>query len=434
MLVRRVAPKTQTKRTTIYGVKRTTEDVGESRFGNYHEDANPECVITGIVERIPRAQIVPTARFWDEVATPLDKVELSRLFESPMLEHLHEWNVDVLVLSHNMAFDLESFFLEMIAGGIYTDRSEETSSAIVINFRTSRLLESVSVSGATQTMAAHTLLFVPAYNKEFPAFDVCGVVAERAADAITSKINSSAPTILVLVTASDPHSATQAVAAASRDLAEGGDIEASKVLLKLTGETTEGLIELAESGDLAAATLLATYKKDFGPLRSSVESGNSEGAGFFADEFDDYSYLENLDDRENAIAAYMLYKRHKHLSRDEKVTTEYWRLLCNAANWGYMKAQTEIGVWHQQNTWFHLDQQSRDELEEIGVRPDNQIAYMWFAVAEARGATAAQLPNPGWRASVLTADERAQAEQMARDWKPGDCPSKEHRFGQAEET
>jgi hypothetical protein len=59
-------------------------------------------------------------------------------------------------------------------------------------------------------------------------------------------------------------------------LARQGDIEAAKELVILTGESTEALRGLAESGDLAAATLLARYANELGPLRSLAESGNYE--------------------------------------------------------------------------------------------------------------------------------------------------------------
>jgi hypothetical protein len=34
----------------------------------------------------------------------------------------------------------------------------------------------------------------------------------------------------------------------------------------------------------------------------------------------------------------------------------------------------------------------------------------------------------------MTESDLAQAEQMVRDWKPGDCPSAEHRLGPPSET
>ncbi|NIM29685.1 MAG: hypothetical protein GTO67_12920 [Gammaproteobacteria bacterium] len=260
-------------------------------------------------------------------------------------------------------------------------------------------------------------------------------------------------------------------------LAERGDIEAAKELVKITGESTRALTTSAESGDRLAAILLARYANELEPLRELAESGDYEAARMLAVEFDDSSYLEkraregdvvavttiarvtgnvelleafaeagdataaselaeitgnlvplrSLADRGNAIAAYALYTR---LSQDEKMKTDGWKLLCTAANGRHIGAAAKVGFWHQQNSWYHLNQQSRHQLEAIGVRPDNQTAYMWFAVAAANGATPAQLPNKGWGTSVLTADERAQAEQMARDWKPGDCPSEKHRLEQ----
>lgn len=205
MLVRRVTPRTQTKKVMIYGNVTATEEIGESRFGEPHEDANPQCIIKGIVNRIPKAQIVPTLRFWDEVAGPLEKVELSILFESPVVEQLHELNIDALVLAHNMEFDLETGFGELILSGGFTEISEETSAAIVINFHSGRIFESTSASGKTEATTAHVMIIMPLIYEITPTSDVCDVIAEHTADAIISEFKSDAPTILVLVTEENPH-------------------------------------------------------------------------------------------------------------------------------------------------------------------------------------------------------------------------------------
>ena len=92
-------------------------------------------------------------------------------------------------------------------------------------------------------------------------------------------------------------------------------------------------------------------------------------------------------------------------------------------------AQAEVGVWHEQNLWIYLNQQSRDQLQAVGVRADDQLAYMWISVAESNGADPTKLPLKSSFTSGLTTEATAQAEPMARDWKLGECPSAEHRLG-----
>jgi hypothetical protein len=175
----------------------------------------------------------------------------------------------------------------------------------------------------------------------------------------------------------------------------------------------------------------AERQKKIAELDARAEQGDTEAIIELAELTGDLASLEVLANNGNSTAAYSLYKQ---LSKDTKTSTYAWRWLCKAANEQYAQAQAKAGYWHQQNTWKYLDQQTRSELEVIGVRPDNQIAHMWFAVAATSGAADSQLANKGWGASVLTADEIAQAEQMVRDWKPGDCPSAEHRLGMPGET
>jgi hypothetical protein len=207
--------------------------------------------------------------------------------------------------------------------------------------------------------------------------------------------------------------------------AEAGNMEPAITLAELTGNLMP-LRAMAEAGNTEATIALVELTGDLMPLRAMAEAGNTEAAIGLVKITGNLTPLKAQVERGNSNAAYAFYEQ---LGQDAKTSAHAWWALCNAANGGHPQAQARIGSWHQQNTWTYLDQQTHSQLEEVGVRPDDQLAYMWFALAATGGATARQLPTESWGASVLTMEEIAQAEQMTRDWKPGDCPSAEHRLG-----
>jgi hypothetical protein len=211
-------------------------------------------------------------------------------------------------------------------------------------------------------------------------------------------------------------------------LADQGDIEAARELVKLTGESTKALQRLAESGDLAAATLLARYGNELGPLRSLAESGNREAEYALAEEFGDDIDVETLAEKGNYIAAYDRYQLFR--SGSETGLTA-WRWLCSAANAGYPRAQAEVGHWHTStswDTWKGRNEEGLNLLRRVGAQPDNRIAYMWYTLAASTGGASIQHAREYYFVGLLTDAEKSQAEQMATNWKPGDCPSAEHRL------
>jgi TPR repeat protein len=56
--------------------------------------------------------------------------------------------------------------------------------------------------------------------------------------------------------------------------------------------------------------------------------------------------------------------------------------------------------------------------EGQGVPQDNVQAYMWFTLAGTAG-DAANLKNRDLIAAKMTPDQIAEAQRLAREWKPG---------------
>jgi len=215
-----------------------------------------------------------------------------------------------------------------------------------------------------------------------------------------------------------------------RMLAEKGDGGSAIVLARLTGETTGTLRALAETGDRDAAILLARHANEFGPLTSLAEKGDPVAAHIFAVELGDYSYLRRLAKEGGPVVAYEQYLEYRNASESSEFSAA-WIWLCSAANAGYSKAQAEVGFWHRSNSWDNWrdwNEKGLNRLQKLGFQPDNRIAYMWYTLAVATGGESTRQARDFYVAELLTEVEISQAEQMARDWKPGDCPSAEHRL------
>lgn len=137
--------------------------------------------------------------------------------------------------------------------------------------------------------------------------------------------------------------------------------------------------------------------------------------------------LEQWVTKGNQPAAFAYYK---HLSSKREMFTEAWGILCKIANESYGKAQSEVGYWHKSSAWSAWKGTANNRLpwlKEIEIEPNNRIAFMWYELAVLNGDSTA-VAGRGYVAADMTAEEIAQAEQMVRDWKPGDCPSAEHRL------
>ncbi len=215
-----------------------------------------------------------------------------------------------------------------------------------------------------------------------------------------------------------------------RIIVEKGDRVSAMELARLTGEATETLRTMAENGDRGAAISLARHANEFGPLNSLAEKGDYEAAHILAAEYDDYSYLRSLSKEGDYVVAYEKYLSFRNPGKPSEFFAA-WNWLCLAANAGYSKAQAEVGSWHRsidRDDSSYLNDNRLELLRKVGVRPDNRIAYMWYTLATSNGDESTLYARDYYLAELLTDSEVAQAEQMVRDWTPGDCPSPENRL------
>jgi hypothetical protein len=77
----------------------------------------------------------------------------------------------------------------------------------------------------------------------------------------------------------------------------------------------------------------------------------------------------------------------------------------------------ELAHWHRTDIQYPNERpEFRSELSR-----DDRIAYLWFLLAEKGGALGAQ-EGLDYLSSRLSQKQIAEAEQMAREWEPGNCP------------
>ncbi len=59
--------------------------------------------------------------------------------------------------------------------------------------------------------------------------------------------------------------------------------------------------------------------------------------------------------------------------------------------------------------------------EGYGIKENKRVAYMWYTLAAASGVDT--LGSRSIVAEEMTTEEEAEALEMVRDWKPGQCPA-----------
>ena len=146
----------------------------------------------------------------------------------------------------------------------------------------------------------------------------------------------------------------------------------------------------------------------------------------------DFATQCELAQRGDAVSQLVLFRV---LVEDSERVGEAWEWLCRAANQNYAQAQEELADWYSEDKWSKWSTRPSTYygrgmtwLMSKGIAPDNRISYMWLSLAAANGDGFIR-SRRDLTARYLQSEELVQAEQMINNWKPGDCPSAEHRLG-----
>ncbi len=114
------------------------------------------------------------------------------------------------------------------------------------------------------------------------------------------------------------------------------------------------------------------------------------------------------DDRVVAMGAEAPYQLGQSFIRENKYS-EALKWNCLAANQNHGMAQKEIAHSHAYG-------------QVTGGKPDYVQAYMWYDLAASNGANYVELLKEHF-AKRMTPEQIAEAKQLARWWRPGDCAS-----------
>lgn len=221
-------------------------------------------------------------------------------------------------------------------------------------------------------------------------------------------------------------------------LAADGNAEA-KHLLELRQRAGQDVWAAAQwargTGDL---TYLETLEAD-GHARATGELdelvGTAKAAADHASRTRDLKPLERLVERGNLDAYFALYQ---NLSIDRERLKTAWTYLCHAANKGHVGARVEVGWWHMEGDRDGGDEEKLRWLQEdLNIQPDDRVAIMWYFLSEPPYVSPSEKYR--WPAERLRLHWLAgganfwihttgESESLARRWKPGECPSAEHRL------
>jgi TPR repeat protein len=138
---------------------------------------------------------------------------------------------------------------------------------------------------------------------------------------------------------------------------------------------------------------------------SSAVAGSSEDCQTASERQDNATALRlcrPLAEQGDAMAQTTLgfiYEHGQGVTQDSTQAASWFR---KAAEQGRAAAQTALGVMYESG---------------LGVPPDNVLAHMWLNLAAAQGdGDAAKLPDS--LARFMTPDQIAEAQRLAREWKP----------------
>jgi uncharacterized protein len=151
----------------------------------------------------------------------------------------------------------------------------------------------------------------------------------------------------------------------------------------------------AENGDARAQSLLARmYYRGRAVRQDQVEA---------------LKWFRLAADKGDAVAQFnlgVMYSEGQIVSQDHAEAEKWYRL---AADQGNPQAQYNLGLWYAQGE---------------GGKPDSVRAYMWFNLAAARfpsGDTRSRSLAASSRDAIatnMTSEQIAEAQRLARDWKP----------------
>jgi len=206
----------------------------------------------------------------------------------------------------------------------------------------------------------------------------------------------------------------------ARDGISSGQIEETKRIMQKR-ERIAREREAREARRVASLEMRAKQAE----LEQRARQGDANAAIELAELTGSSAPVKRLAQEGDATAAYAMYAM---LSDERETIVDAWKYLCSAASAGNAKAQAEVGYWHRQSVFEFSLKQLPWIRTQIGIRPNDRIAYAWYTLAAAAGDPKAMNVRNKLIAPRMTAQDVTEAQRLAAAWKPGDCPSADNRL------
>jgi hypothetical protein len=201
ILTKRVVLERGIEKVERYASVTSKEVTATSRFGKEDEIANVECIVTGMREVIESPTIIPTYEFWKSVGSTIDTLNLELLLEEHYLHIINSLGIDYLVLAYHQQIDVESFFLEAIAEGGYTNTDREVASTVTIDMKNKRVIDAFEVKALHNLIVGHAVFVIPLVASVKPDEDLCHLAGRQAAEAIPLSLSAMPKPIIAVVAA-----------------------------------------------------------------------------------------------------------------------------------------------------------------------------------------------------------------------------------------
>ncbi len=163
-------------------------------------------------------------------------------------------------------------------------------------------------------------------------------------------------------------------------------------------------LDALDRGDYATALRIFRQLADQGDAFAQTNLGimYEEGQGVTQDYETAVRWYRKAADQGSALAQTnlgLMYSKGQSVAQDYAATVRWYR---KAADQGYAYAQYNLGFMYEKGH---------------GVTQDNVQAHMWYSLAAARGNKIARNKRD-LLATKMTPDQIAEAQKLAREWKP----------------
>ncbi len=206
VMTQRVVLERRQEKVGRYASEKSVERVSTSRFGKEHDIASLECFITGLRDVLPDLNITSTGTFWDRVGKQTDTLHLMALFDAEHASAVETLELDFLVLAYHQRIDLESFFMEAIAEGGYSNIDLEVAAAATVDMEKRRMIDAIQIEARHETHMGHAVAVIPLGARVRPDEDPCLIAGRHAAAALSGPVSGDRPLrIAVVASTTNPY-------------------------------------------------------------------------------------------------------------------------------------------------------------------------------------------------------------------------------------